>query len=515
MSFQEGFTFWKLAHYFISRHGYRIIQLSKSHNEIWLEKLEDKRIQVIRMLHHSLDWSNWMQRDIEMTAYNGESIRKQVNKREIHLVNIYVTPYPPVDDYEFRIEQPFFYPKGEKTKVTTLICDRANGRERIEQFWGEEIFGTWQEDYSEMDVEQLKLATLSVAQKRIQSERAVFENGKPLFTYIFLALQVIVFLLMEAAGGSTVTSVLIRFGAKVNSLILEGEWWRLFTPIFVHIGALHLVMNSIALYFLGVFSERIFGNVRFLFIYLFAGLAGTLSSLFFSPNISAGASGAIMGLFGALLYFGTVYPKLFIRTMGLNIMIVLGINLLFGFTFSGIDNAAHIGGLIGGFLATAIVHFPKKKRLLTQTAAAVFSLAILLSAGQYIKEQPEPLENEQTVLALAQAYVETEEYDKAYALLKDRKAGKEYSPERLFLLSLAEIHLGYLDEAKAHLHMAVEQKPDFHEAFFNLAVVYYSERNFAKAKEYAEVAAELVPTNRDYQRFLRQLTEMESLDGGA
>ena len=142
-----------------------------------------------------------------------------------------------------------------------------------------------------------------------------------------------IFLLMEAAGGSTSTSNLIRFGAKVNSLILEGEWWRLFTPIFVHIGLLHLVMNSIALYFLGVFTERIFGNVRFVFIYLFAGVAGTLSSLLFSPSISAGASGAIMGLFGALLYFGTVYPRLFFRTMGLNILIVLGINLLFGFTF--------------------------------------------------------------------------------------------------------------------------------------------------------------------------------------
>nr|WP_295972700.1 rhomboid family intramembrane serine protease [uncultured Bacillus sp.] len=382
MSFQEEFLFWRLAHYFISKREYRIIQLSKSHKEIWLEKLEDREIQVIRILLHNLDWSNWMQRDIEMTAVNGESIRKQVNKREIHVLNLYITPYPPVDDYQFRIEKPYSFPTSGKTKVTSFICERQFGKERLEQYVQDTIFTDWKEDYSENDIEQEKLAALSAAKKKINTEKAIFENGKPLFTYLFLILQSVVFLLMELAGGSTNTSVLIQFGAKVNSLILAGEWWRLLTPIFLHIGLLHLAMNSMALYFLGVLVERIYGSLRFLFVYLFAGIGGSLASLLFSSDISAGASGAIMGLFGALLYFGTVHPKLFFRTMGMNIIIVLGINLLFGFIVSGIDNAGHIGGLLAGFLAAGIVHLPKNKRPFVQLSFAV--LGAVLIYGVYL-----------------------------------------------------------------------------------------------------------------------------------
>ena len=109
----------------------------------------------------------------------------------------------------------------------------------------------WNNDYSEIEVEVEKKAALSSARQKVKSEKAVFENGKPFFTYLFIAIQVIVFLLMEAAGGSTNTSVLIKFGAKVNWLILEGEWWRLFAPIVLHIGILHLFMNTLALYYIG------------------------------------------------------------------------------------------------------------------------------------------------------------------------------------------------------------------------------------------------------------------------
>ena len=107
-------------------------------------------------------------------------------------------------------------------------------------------------------------------------------------------------------------------------------------------------MNTLALYYLGVAVERIFGNVRFIFIYLFAGATGFIASFIFSSVLSAGASGAIYGCFGALLFFSAINPKLFFRTIGLNLFVVLGINLVFSFTASGIDNAGHLGGLAGG-----------------------------------------------------------------------------------------------------------------------------------------------------------------------
>ncbi|WP_071395751.1 rhomboid family intramembrane serine protease [Bacillus tuaregi] len=510
MSFREDFIFWRLANYFISEHDYRIIQLSKSQKELWLEKLENKELQVIRILHYNLDWGNWLQRDIQLTLANGESIRKQLHKRSLDVLNIYITPYPPVDDYEDYINKPLVHPKGEKTKITSLICDRQTDIKPIEQTLNESIPILWKEEYLEHDIEVEKQAALSAARKKVLSEKALFENGKPRFTYLFIAIQIIMFLLMEAAGGSTNSSVLIQFGAKANWLILEGDWWRLFTPIFLHIGILHLLMNTLALYYLGLTVERLFGNSRFLFIYLFAGISGSLASLLFSQNISAGASGAIFGCFGALLYFGTAFPKLFFRTMGTNILIVIAINLAFGFTISGIDNAGHIGGLIGGFLAAAMVHLPKQKRPAVQIITFLASAAVLFGLFQYTQENEGKLIDEQSALVLAQQYVEDEDYQPAYRLLQEYDSQNESTANILFLLSFVEIKLNHLDDAKAHLHQAIDMEANFHEAFYNLSLLYLSEENYLQAKEYAEEAHQLQPENKDYDKLLTKINELES-----
>lgn len=510
MSFQEEFVFWRLANYFISEHEYRIIQLSKSQKELWLEKMENKKAQVIRILHYNLDWSNWMQRDIQHTLANGESIRKQLHKRSLDVLNIYVTPYPPVDDYEYYIGKPLLHPKGEKTKITSLICDRQNQMQAIEEMMNESIPVIWKEEYEEQDIAVEKQAALSTAREKVLSEKELFENGKPRFTYLFIVVQIIMFLLMEAAGGSTDSSVLIQFGAKANWLILEGEWWRLFTPIFLHIGILHLVMNTFALYYLGLTVERLFGNSRFLFIYLFAGFCGSLASLLFSPNISAGASGAIFGCFGALLYFGTAFPKLFFRTMGTNILVVIAINLALGFSMSGIDNAGHIGGLIGGFLAAAMVHLPKQKRMLVQVSTFLASAALIIGLVQYSITNEGKLIDEQSALVIAQDYVEKEDYDRAYTFLQEYKSQNESTANTLFLLSYIEIKTERVEEAKQHLHQAIEMKSDFHEAFYNLSLIYLSEQNYLLAKQYAEEALDIQPKNNDYNKLLTQINELES-----
>ena len=183
---------------------------------------------------------------------------------------------------------------------------------------------------------------------------------------------------MELFGSSRNTFILILFGAKYTPLILEGQWWRLITPMFLHIGIIHLLMNSMALYFLGTTVERIFGRFRFLFIFLLAGFMGNVASFVFSPqSISAGASGGIFGLFGALLFFRLVHPRPFFRTMGANIITLVGINLLIGF-LPGIDFAGHLGGLVGGFLAAAIVSLPREKNFPRQIIAFIATLLITI-----------------------------------------------------------------------------------------------------------------------------------------
>lgn len=184
------------------------------------------------------------------------------------------------------------------------------------------------------------------------------------FTYGFFGFNILIFILMALAGGSTNEPTLLAFGVKANSEIARGQWWRFVTPIFIHIGMLHLVFNSYALWIVGPQVEKLYGGARFVILYVLTGVAAVYSSYFYHPQAnSAGASGAIFGLFGALLVFGIRYrdsiPPFFKRAVGTGILPVIVINLFIGFTIPGIDNAAHIGGLLSGALLGLVIPFQR------------------------------------------------------------------------------------------------------------------------------------------------------------
>ncbi|KPU44178.1 rhomboid protease GluP [Oxobacter pfennigii] len=189
------------------------------------------------------------------------------------------------------------------------------------------------------------------------SSRIIIKSKKPVFTYILILINIGIFVMMEYAGGTRNPDVLKSFGIKINSLILAGQYWRLITSAFIHIGFAHIAFNMYGLYNLGSIVERIYGNKKFLFIYFVSAILGSLSSLVFSPVPSAGASGAIFGMFGALLFLGRKIPGLFSTSSGLNILAVLGFNLFYGFITPGIDNYAHIGGLLGGYISASMAGF--------------------------------------------------------------------------------------------------------------------------------------------------------------
>ena len=508
LSFHEDYLFWRIAEHLITAHEYRIVQLSQEQNELWLEKLENKEAQIIRLLRYNLDWSNWLQRDIERTAMNGENIRKQVKRGEMNVMSLYFSEHPPVDDYEFRIAKPFSTPTNGKTKVQSIILDKEYyeaGLERLGSILHDSIRVSMKETYEESEIDAVKLSALSAASNRVKKEHNLFNHEKPFFTYILIAIQIIMFLILEWQGGSTNNSTLIKFGAKFNPLILEGEWWRFITPVFLHIGVMHLLMNTLALYFIGTAVERIFGKFRFLFIYLLAGFSGSVASFIFSPSISAGASGAIFGLFGALLFFGMIYPRLFFRTIGVNILVVLGINLLFGFSMPGIDNAGHIGGLIGGFLATGIVYFPKKKKLLLQLLSIMITAAAMTGMLKYGFDHPEKVADARSRLLLAEDYINQKKYDQAENTLKNYLKENETSAEVYLLLAFAEIQNDKTITAKEHLQIAIEKKSNYHEAYYYLAALYYNEGNYDEANKYATEAIEMMPNVEEYQKLLEMI----------
>ena len=183
-------------------------------------------------------------------------------------------------------------------------------------------------------------------------------------TYILMLINIALFALMVAKTGTqTLTApsstTLLNWGANFGPLTATGQVWRMFTAMFLHIGALHIFVNMYSLWILGRVAERFYGTARFLIVYVLSGLAGSCLSLLHNPVIvSAGASGAIFGMLGALLAFATLQKMsggdARYHRIQISVLKNIALNIVIGLSVSGIDNSAHIGGLIFGTLAGAV-----------------------------------------------------------------------------------------------------------------------------------------------------------------
>lgn len=181
--------------------------------------------------------------------------------------------------------------------------------------------------------------------------RWVLPAKKPWATYILLGFTVLVFLGQFITKSLIGIDVLASLGAKVNDAIIQGQYWRLITPVFLHASILHLAFNMYALYVLGPGLELHYGHERFLFLYFIGGLAGVVASFLFNKDASLGASTVIFGLLGAQGVFVYQNQKLYrnARSMLKNLLFILAVNLAMGFSGM-IDNWGHVGGLLGGLV---------------------------------------------------------------------------------------------------------------------------------------------------------------------
>lgn len=188
-----------------------------------------------------------------------------------------------------------------------------------------------------------------------------------LATPILIDINILVFMLMAATGAGILepsTLALLNWGADFGPLTLTGDWWRALTCNFVHIGVFHLLMNMYAFMFIGLWLEHLIGTRRMFVSYLLTGLCSAIFSLYMHPEtISAGASGAIFGLYGIFLAFLLFHgiEKSQRKPLLTSILIFVGYNLLYGMK-DGVDNAAHIGGLLSGFLLGFIYVFGDRLR---------------------------------------------------------------------------------------------------------------------------------------------------------
>lgn len=342
----------KLLHYFITDKGYNPIVLHGAQNEIWLEKINSD-YKIIRIV------TNYIHNDeqYDFDSFKTNQILKKVKKQTLcvnmNVLNIFLNLG---DNVHF---------KEVHNKKVSAICiesiDDLNKYDFIKENFPDINENT---DFKEEGLDLFLKITNDLNQKSLEESKTVekvFKIKKPIITYSIIAINIIVFILMYILGnGSTDPYTLIKFGANYRGSVINHEFYRLITCAFIHIGFMHLTLNTYSLYVIGVQLESYFGKLKYIIIYLFSAITASLMSVILTDSISAGASGALFGLLGALLYFGYHYRVFLGGVLKSQIIPLIIVNLAFGFMMSGIDNAAHIGGLIGGFLIAMAVGVPNK-----------------------------------------------------------------------------------------------------------------------------------------------------------
>ena len=331
----------KLLHYFITDMGYSPIILHGAKDEIWLEKL-DGNYQIVRIVSNYIHNNEQLDFDIYKTRQITKKIKKKTFSFNMNVLS-------------------FFVNLGDNVKLDnylhlgTIDCVNVNNVDDLNKydFLLEEFPDITREtNFKEKGLELFTKITNDIAKKNekenIKNEE-VFKQKKPIVTYSLIAINIIIFLL----ANSNINVVYDLFLYKN----LGNEFYRLITCAFTHYELFHLLFNMYALYVVGSQIESFFGKTKYIIIYLGSALIGSLLSLTFMADngASLGASGAIFGLFGSLLYFGYHYRLYLGNVLRSQIIPLIVFNLLLGFMNTSIDNAAHIGGLIGGILISMIV----------------------------------------------------------------------------------------------------------------------------------------------------------------
>lgn len=191
---------------------------------------------------------------------------------------------------------------------------------------------------------------------------------KAYMTIMLAAVNVLIFFALTAQGMTEDPQFMLYHGAMYVPYVAEaGEYYRLFTSMFLHFGFDHLINNMVILLVMGWNLEQEIGKIKYLIIYLGSGLCGNILSAVFEIrveeySVSAGASGAIFGLIGALLYVAVRNRGRIGNVTGRGIVFMIVLSLYYGFTSTGVDNAAHIGGLISGFLLSVCLYWKRKSK---------------------------------------------------------------------------------------------------------------------------------------------------------
>lgn len=336
-----------LINYFITEENYKPMIIHGINDEIWLENL-DNNYKIVRIVSHHIH----NKEQLDFDKFKLSKIVKQVKRKTLSFKVKVLSIYTDIEDEKILNNDDVLITKEKdinNPKLVSAFPDIVEKTNRKED--GLEYFIKVTDNINKKNEKRNKIA------------EKIFSYKQPIVTYIIMAICIILFILMELSGGSTNSQTLLKYGANLDVLVKNGEYYRLFTCIFLHIGIMHLLCNMYSLYIIGREVENLFGKIKYIIIFILSGIFGSIMSLAFTHNtISAGASGAIFGLLGALLYFGMHYRTYLGEAIKRSIIPIIVVNLIIGFFAEGIDLAAHIGGLVGGLLVAMMVGVPDKSK---------------------------------------------------------------------------------------------------------------------------------------------------------
>lgn len=361
----------KLVHYFIMNEGYNPIIIKGITDEVWLEN-KNNSYSIVRIVTRHIHNKEQYDFDIIKTKHISRQIKRKIFDFSMNVLSIYV-------DSEYVDNESKFVSiivnKDQDFKENDFV---KNAYKNIDKY-----------NYEKEGFDLLSELTIDISKNNIkenEKREQIMKNNKPIITISLIVINIIIFVLMYILGsGSENTNTLISFGANFVQLTKSGDYYRLITSAFLHIGIVHLFLNMYSLYVLGPAVESFYGRFKYILIYLLSAIFGSLFTIVLSSEntVAAGASGAIFGLLGALLYFGYNYRGYIGNSIISQIVPIVLINLVFGFITPGIGNAAHIGGLIGGYLISMSVGFDKdnKSSKLNGSIISIILLGFLVYLG--------------------------------------------------------------------------------------------------------------------------------------
>lgn len=369
----------RLVHYFITEENYNPIIVNGVKDEIWLEN-NNGPYKIIRINSNNI----FNKEQLSFDTYKINNIVKQIKKKtfsfNIKTLNIQLNVNEDLKlEDEKNIIQAAIPIEGTKkiTDQTILEAFPEINEKLIKDANGLEFIMNVTKDINKKTEENNKVYEKTFKPKKLAVTpmiiiACVIMFGVTIFVQGF-----------DAIKGIT-RDTAISLGATLMPNVKNGEIWRLITHMFLHGDIIHLLMNMYSLYILGTQMETFIGKVKFILVYIISGIVGGMLSLALDGTVpSLGASGAIFGIMGALLYFGYHYRTYLGEAVKRQIIPVILINLFIGSNINGIDNWAHIGGLAGGVLSMMALGVEKKSST-TERVNGILCLIIFIAFLSYL-----------------------------------------------------------------------------------------------------------------------------------